>query len=598
MVMLKTTIAAASVCCVATIPCALAQDSRPAVAQDMRGAQHHAALGPRPDGFAIVVQKSFRSARNTVHLGPYGNAATTRAATGPVSYTLYQGGRTTIAAHDAFVAPLTDQGFQQLYACVNAACGQAGTLDREMRRITPQMPANASNQIYGVYLLDDGTQSRIVELYTTGPNPGGNGGPVSVRADVLVASTGALDLPQNPSTGLASAGARAVTARATPSPTPSPIIPRPTPTPSPAPLAAAAVSRPAPTPTPQRFSQPLEARVLTPTGGGASRPSSTSTTRSAPFIAPTPTPTASPTPTPVQTAAPIDPLVTVQPAGYGGTGPEPEWVKLPIIADMFLVYPPEALTDGVGGQALLRCFVRPDGWLDCTTELERPQDRGFGDAALGISRQARLAGELPSGESSVGVEVGLAVEFRPTPRTPLPDLPLLFPPRFVEPNSADPTAGDPNIASANDDASDGASGPLPLVASDIPSDAGQAANQPASQPGSQLTSSSPNTSTPDNAPAQPGEVVWRVGLTFDDLQAAYPERARAQFIEETVELNCVIAVSGRLACELGENGRDRWGFHNAALQLAAKMRAANQLSNGTQSAGYEFPLTFDFVLRE
>lgn len=80
-----------------------------------------------------------------------------------------------------------------------------------------------------------------------------------------------------------------------------------------------------------------------------------------------------------------------------------------------LLYPRDALEQGVGGTATLACTIREDGALTCEVAQESPQGMGFGEAALVLSRDWRVPAEMPDGMSTAGGALVRTVEFEPGP---------------------------------------------------------------------------------------------------------------------------------------------------------------------------------------
>jgi hypothetical protein len=64
----------------------------------------------------------------------------------------------------------------------------------------------------------------------------------------------------------------------------------------------------------------------------------------------------------------------------------PRWLRIPSEAEISGSFPDNALRQGVGGEAMLKCFVAYDGALDkCVVIEDSPAGWGFGDAALGLA---------------------------------------------------------------------------------------------------------------------------------------------------------------------------------------------------------------------
>jgi len=69
----------------------------------------------------------------------------------------------------------------------------------------------------------------------------------------------------------------------------------------------------------------------------------------------------------------------------------PIWEEAPNFLAVMRVYPQAAFREQVRGRALLSCLVNSERRLDCRSEMEMPANRGFGDAALQLSRQFRVS---------------------------------------------------------------------------------------------------------------------------------------------------------------------------------------------------------------
>lgn len=72
---------------------------------------------------------------------------------------------------------------------------------------------------------------------------------------------------------------------------------------------------------------------------------------------------------------------------------EVRWVRQPDAMAFARLYPDRAQDNNVSGTAVLCCTVRDDGSLNCTAPFEWPQEYGFGDASVAISREFRVAPE-------------------------------------------------------------------------------------------------------------------------------------------------------------------------------------------------------------
>lgn len=78
-------------------------------------------------------------------------------------------------------------------------------------------------------------------------------------------------------------------------------------------------------------------------------------------------------------------------------------------------YPRAALEQGLSGQAVIECLVDERGRLDCTTKHEAPLGGGFGDAAIRMTHEFRIAPQTRDGQSTAGGRVRLCFGFEPRP---------------------------------------------------------------------------------------------------------------------------------------------------------------------------------------
>ena len=98
-------------------------------------------------------------------------------------------------------------------------------------------------------------------------------------------------------------------------------------------------------------------------------------------------------------------------SGALGVG-DVNWVREPSARDFARFFPDEALDAGQSGNVTLSCIIGGGGRLACSVASESPAGYGFGNAAIGISRQLRVRTTLPDGSSAAGRELRLPLSFR------------------------------------------------------------------------------------------------------------------------------------------------------------------------------------------
>jgi TonB family protein len=104
-----------------------------------------------------------------------------------------------------------------------------------------------------------------------------------------------------------------------------------------------------------------------------------------------------------------------------------DWIQHPTPEQTMWVYPPRAADQGINGNAILVCTVNTAGLaVNCQVVEETPQNYGFGDAAIALSREFRFRPATRGGQpapSQVRVPIVFAVPPEPsaTPEGPPPE---------------------------------------------------------------------------------------------------------------------------------------------------------------------------------
>jgi len=77
-----------------------------------------------------------------------------------------------------------------------------------------------------------------------------------------------------------------------------------------------------------------------------------------------------------------------------------------------------------------------------------------------------------------------------------------------------------------------------------------------------------------------------------ELASAYPEAARGRNVGGYVLLFCTIRTDDSVDCHVGRWGPAGYGFENAAMQLAAKLRVSSNDAKSYASSRFNLPLHF------
>jgi protein TonB len=98
----------------------------------------------------------------------------------------------------------------------------------------------------------------------------------------------------------------------------------------------------------------------------------------------------------------------------GAFSDAPDWLRLPTQAEKFAVYPRAALSRRVAGQVAIDCILDADGYLrGCRVSQESPSGMGFGQAALSLAADFRMAPLTPAGATVEGARVSVPISFAP-----------------------------------------------------------------------------------------------------------------------------------------------------------------------------------------
>ena len=90
----------------------------------------------------------------------------------------------------------------------------------------------------------------------------------------------------------------------------------------------------------------------------------------------------------------------------------PDWIRKPNGEDFARYYPDRASRMGVEGSSTISCSVNSRGTLEgCSIVSETPNDQGFGDAAIKISKLFKMRPATKDGAPTDGGTVRIPIRF-------------------------------------------------------------------------------------------------------------------------------------------------------------------------------------------
>ena len=299
----------------------------------------------------------------------------------------------------------------------------------------------------------------------------------------------------------------------------------------------------------------------------------------------------------------------------------PDWVRVPTGEEFSSYYPSGAMTAALNGYVQLECDVTADGKLiGCVSVQEFPPGKGFGQAAVKMSRLFRMKPETRDGVSVGGGAVTIPIRFiLETSVVPPQWLRLPTPDEIqsVWPAGAPSTGG---VAKIDCLVTDKGQAQHCSFISETPENSGFAAAAIKLSPKFQL---SPPTYTGDKHPTladvqltvafvkpppkqvgteefgaitQLHNAPWLAAPTTAEMAAAWPTAAPVGLDEVKVRVRCGFSPDTSLTgCELLSEDPPGNGLGAAAIKLTEKFRTRGALMEDSLLAQARIYLWFDFL---
>jgi TonB family protein len=104
----------------------------------------------------------------------------------------------------------------------------------------------------------------------------------------------------------------------------------------------------------------------------------------------------------------------LQASGRAGAIIHPTWTERPDGEDVYRSYPASQRSRGLTGLVRIICMVGENGRLaPCEVETEEPEGKGFGEAALQLSRLFKMQRIDGDGQAVAGRLIKVPIAYRP-----------------------------------------------------------------------------------------------------------------------------------------------------------------------------------------